>query len=83
MCHALVYSFVCRVCVAAQGSLAKYADLQYAAAGCTYAAVPNEIAWCVALTYATVGWAWAAALDGIAQYIALPRPALALALYVA
>ena len=32
-CHALLYSLACRVYVAAQGSLARYKALHYAAAG--------------------------------------------------
>ena len=67
----MLYSFACDVCVAATGSLVRYVALQYAAAGCAYAAAPNEIAWYVVLTQAAVGWAWAAALDRIARYVAL------------
>ena len=66
MCHALLYSFACHVCVAAPCSLVRYLALQYVAAGCAYAAAHNEIAWYVTLTHAAVGWArwaWTAALD--------------------
>ena len=49
--HVLLYSLACSVCVAAQGSLARYEALQYAAAGCwcAYAVAPNEISWYLAL----------------------------------
>ena len=65
LCHAQLYSLACHVGVAEQGSFVRYEALRYAAAGCAYAAAPNEIAWYLALTYAAAGLAWAAALESL------------------
>ena len=71
LCHALLYSFACRLSLATPGSLARYEAVHHAAAGCAYVAAPNEIAWYLALTHAAAGWAWAAALEGTARCVAL------------